>query len=53
MNKIIETRLIMINTVVIDIVDIEEGNTIQKLLKEKIIYLNMQMPCKTHFGRFT
>ena len=26
----------MINTVVIDIVDIEEGNTIQKLLKEKI-----------------
>ena len=36
MNKIIETRLIMINTVVIDIVDIEEGNTIQKLLKENI-----------------
>ena len=36
MNKIIGTRLIMINTVVIDIVNIEEGNTIQKLLKEKI-----------------
>ena len=35
MNKIIGTRLIMINTVVIDIVNIEEGNTIQKLLKEK------------------
>ena len=36
MNKTIGTRLIMINTVVIDIVDIEEGNTIQKLSKEKI-----------------
>ena len=36
MNKIIGARLIMINTVVIDIVNIEEGNTIQKLLKEKI-----------------
>ena len=32
----IGTRLIMINTVVIDIVNIEKGNTTQKLLKEKI-----------------
>ena len=30
MNKIIGTRLTMINTVVIDIVEIEKGNTKQK-----------------------